>query len=150
MRTNVMIIFYWIIIAIFLLILIYKLNIMIDCKLRYLLRRLGETKTLVPLIIGREGSPRPVLTAVATKTRSPHTIGLEVPWPSIATFQATFFSSLHSSGCCAVRETPLFSGPRHWCQFCPTEWRPGFAPTEEADTTQRRVRKRSLMIFLRR
>ena len=63
--------------------------------------------------LGREGSTLPVLIAVSRKTWFPQMIGVVVPLPSIATFQRTFFFSLHSRGGVAVRETPFDSGPRH-------------------------------------
>src|SRR5262245_60291855 len=58
----------------------------------------------------------PTGTADETNTRSPQTIGDELPRPGISTFHLTFFVSLHSSGGFAVDETPVAWGPRHWAQ----------------------------------
>ncbi len=54
-----------------------------------------------------------MLTAVRKKILSPHTIGLEVPWPGTGTFHLTFCVSLQVSGGLAVVETPAAIGPRH-------------------------------------
>src|SRR5262245_30261543 len=57
--------------------------------------------------------------AVSTNTRSPQTIGDELPRPGISTFHLMFLVSLHSSGGLAVFETPVADGPRHCGQNRP-------------------------------
>ena len=59
----------------------------------------------------------PVLIAVSRKTLLFQMMGVEFPFPSIATFHRMFFLSPHLRGGVAVFETPFASGPRHWCQF---------------------------------
>src|SRR6185295_9018497 len=55
--------------------------------------------------------------AVVRKTFLPQMIGDEKPSPGIATFQSTFFVSLHSVGRFFSVEMPWLSGPRHCAQF---------------------------------
>src|SRR5260221_4214700 len=56
-------------------------------------------------------------TAWATNTRSPQTIGEELPGPGNSTRQRTFSLLLHLSGRFSSNETPLPSGPRQFGQL---------------------------------
>src|SRR5205807_3239146 len=54
------------------------------------------------------------------KMRFSQTIGVDPPWPGMASFQTTFFVSLHSAGRFVSLLTPSFVGPRHWGQLSAT------------------------------
>src|SRR5688500_2761003 len=51
--------------------------------------------------------------AAVTYTRLPQMAGVECPLPGSATFQRTFFVSLHSTGGVEFGATPVARGPRH-------------------------------------
>ncbi len=51
-------------------------------------------------------------------TRSPHTMGDDVPSPASATRHVMFSLVLHVVGRPVSRDTPWLEGPRHWGQFC--------------------------------
>src|SRR5262245_39003311 len=55
--------------------------------------------------------------AVATKTRSPQTIGVALPRPGSAAFHFMLVLSSHSSGGSPFGAVPLASGPRQWGQL---------------------------------
>src|ERR1043165_1054054 len=57
------------------------------------------------------------LLAVWMKTRSPHTIGLELPSPGMATFQSTPFLALNLIGIFESLATPAPLGPRKRSQL---------------------------------
>src|SRR5262249_22636475 len=54
----------------------------------------------------------PLLVAVVTITRSPHTIGEDQPKPGISAFQTTLELALHSIGTPVSEEMPCPVGPR--------------------------------------
>ncbi len=58
-------------------------------------------------------SARPSARPSARRCGRPRRPGSTSPLPGIATFQRTFFVSLHSSGGVACGATPVMSGPRH-------------------------------------
>src|SRR6185503_9513246 len=61
-----------------------------------------------------------LLTAVDTKTRSPHTIGLETATPATGVLHRTFspVAAFHVAGVGAPSATPDAPGPRNDGQFC--------------------------------
>src|SRR6185503_6376075 len=61
--------------------------------------------------IARNDFPSSV--AVVSQMRSPWTTGDDHPFPGIATFQRTFFVSLHVSGSPCSSDTPCPVGPRN-------------------------------------
>ena len=63
------------------------------------------------------GLPRPVRSAVVTKTKSAHTTGDECPKPGKGVFQIIFFPSPHSTGGFPFGADPVANGPRH-CPHC--------------------------------
>src|SRR5688500_11535867 len=60
---------------------------------------------------------RSVFTAVSTNTRSPHTAGVELPFPGIAAFHLMLVFASHLVGGSAFGAEPSAFGPRQWCQF---------------------------------
>ena len=56
-------------------------------------------------------------TALRMYSRSPQTIGEELPRPGSSTFHLMLLVSLHASGGLAWIETPFAFGPRHCGQF---------------------------------
>src|SRR6185436_20498578 len=78
-------------------------------------RKTSTFCTIAPVFrsteIARNDFPSSV--AVVSQMRSPWTTGDDHPLPGIATFQRTFFVSLHVSGSPCSSDTPCPVGPRN-------------------------------------
>src|SRR6185436_16169913 len=78
-------------------------------------RKTSTFCTIAPVFrsteIARNDFPSSV--AVVSQIRSPWTTGDDHPFPGIATFQRTFFVSLHVSGSPCSSDTPCPVGPRN-------------------------------------
>jgi hypothetical protein len=74
-----------------------------------------------------------VPTCEVTMTRSPQTMGDDVPSPASVARQATFRLALHVVGSPVSNETPRLDGPRHCGQF----WADSSAPATAIATTAR-------------
>lgn len=103
---------------------------------------ISRVQRIRPVSRSRQSSARrkPPSQAVVRNTRSPQTIGDDVPSPGSCVFQRTFFSALHTAGNPCSRETALPPGPRQRGQS--SAWMPAADKTSIAAYAPKKAPRR--------